>query len=667
MSHLVPRRAWTLLLGVVLSIAGLAPAVAADPLLVTLTSTPNPSYETETFALVATVDPVPEVGTIRVQMQIDGGPWSTYKLADIDPSGTSSMLAGALNHWQTYAFRAQVMGPAGTVLGTSEPIEHVVALRETFATLALDASTYPFRGTPIARVRFPDIGLASAVQVEIQRPNGSRMGSARRATTTPGQTEAVVELPMDATHIPGDYIAVATFSGSGAWGGSRSESVPFRVTAITTSVTLSTPRLSTDTIADYTVTARVAGSGGAIVGVGSVRFTINGKVSESRSVDADGVARLVVDHQVRQRMGQFGIPLDGRHEIRGAYSFRADGGYTNSTSPVLVHFVGPQVGPSGSVAIYGGAEWAASPSITMSVVASDALEGVAHVRIANDPSLDPDGVLRHGETFPYKQTRAWSLDTSPCASCTGERRTVYVQWADHAGNWSSVGSDTIRLDAGPPTVGAPTIEIDAMPLTAGRVPVKLTWSGTDAHSGIGRFELQVNRNSSGWTSVAVADDARLLRTEITAGDRHQFRVRATDRSGHRSSWVSGPAVRPTLVAERAPGTSYVGMWTALSGSRHLGGEARSATSAGAEVTYAFTGRSIAWLGLRGPDQGVARIFLDGTEVWSVDMVASKASPARVAFTWKWKDARPHVLRIVVAGTAGRPAVTIDGFAILQDP
>ena len=47
--------------------------------------------------------------------------------------------------------------------------------------------------------------------------------------------------------------------------------------------------------------------------------------------------------------------------------------------------------------------------------------------------------------------------------------------------------------------------------------------------------------------------------------------------------------------------------------------ASPAVPAGARATFSFTGTSVRWIGLRGPQYGIARVFLDGAFQATVDL------------------------------------------------
>jgi len=97
--------------------------------------------------------------------------------------------------------------------------------------------------------------------------------------------------------------------------------------------------------------------------------------------------------------------------------------------------------PAGSVLINSGASATSSTAATLSLFATDALSAVIAMRLSSN-----------GTTFsaaePYATTRAWTLSTGDGT------KTVYVQFQDAAGNWSSSFSDGIVLDTVAPAISA---------------------------------------------------------------------------------------------------------------------------------------------------------------------------------------------------------------------
>ncbi len=89
------------------------------------------------------------------------------------------------------------------------------------------------------------------------------------------------------------------------------------------------------------------------------------------------------------------------------------------------------VPPTGTVVINGGDTYAASPAVTLTLSAGDALAGVAEMRFAND------GDFFAADWIPYHPFSTWNLPDSDGV------QTVYVQFRDRAGNISETSHDEI--------------------------------------------------------------------------------------------------------------------------------------------------------------------------------------------------------------------------------
>ena len=70
---------------------------------------------------------------------------------------------------------------------------------------------------------------------------------------------------------------------------------------------------------------------------------------------------------------------------------------------------------------------------------------------------------------------------------------------------------------------------------------------------------------------------------------------------------------------------------------------------GAQATITFTGTGISWVGARGPECGIARIFLDGGFVQDFDTYSQTEGPQHTDFTVGGLPAGTHTLTIQVIG------------------
>jgi hypothetical protein len=139
--------------------------------------------------------------------------------------------------------------------------------------------------------------------------------------------------------------------------------------------------------------------------------------------------------------------------------------------------------PIGTISIAGGALATGTALVSVDVPATDAGSGVSQVRLANTGGTNGSGVLNGAgaTTFAYTTPVSWTL------SAGDGTKTVFAQWRDGAGNWSTPISDTIDLDATGPT---------------GNVEI----NGGDATTNIGSVSVDVTATDiNGVTNVRLAN------------------------------------------------------------------------------------------------------------------------------------------------------------------
>jgi len=282
----------------------------------------------------------------------------------------------------------------------------------------------------------------------------------------------------------------------------------------------------------------------------------------------------------------------------------------------------------------------------LTVPASDGGSGPSQVALSNDGT--------NWTTRPYAASQAWTLPA------TNGTRTVYAKWKDAAGNWSAVKTDTIVLDTVAPTVTEPRRGFaPGTPISSGRISLWVPWSGTDATSGIARYELAQSNDGGAWTTISTTltspAASRMLETERT----YAFRARAVDNAGNVGAWATGATFRISRYSEYNQAISYSGPWSTVSNPAYLGGGVKTSSTAGATASLTFTGRSIAWVARTGPDRGQADIYVNGAKVATVDLYSVSPGAQRVVWVGSWTTATSRKVTIRVAGTTGRPRIDLD--------
>jgi hypothetical protein len=221
-------------------------------------------------------------------------------------------------------------------------------------------------------------------------------------------------------------------------------------------------------------------------------------------------------------------------------------------------------------------------------------------------------------------------------------------------------------DGRPPVITAPVTQLVAPSGVTGGAPVLVSWSGRDSASGLYGYTLQMSRNGGAWTSIALATrTATKYRRVLAYSGTYRFRVRARDKAGNWSNWAYGATLRASSFGDTYPYIRYYGGWSTETSVAWSGGSARYATTAGALARFTFSGYGVAWVARRGPDRGIAQVFLDGVLTTAVDLRASALEPPTTVFARRWSLLGTHTVLIKVLGTAGRPRVDVDAFLVLR--
>ena len=120
----------------------------------------------------------------------------------------------------------------------------------------------------------------------------------------------------------------------------------------------------------------------------------------------------------------------------------------------------------------------------------------------------------------------------------------------------------------------------------------------------------------------------------------------------------------TSVENTSPSVSYSGAWELGNTDRPWsGGTAAVSTAALARATLTFTGTGVSWIGFRGPQAGIARVFLDGALVTTVDTFAGEEELEAPLFTAGGLANAAHTLTIEITG--GRNPNAINNYIVVD--
>jgi hypothetical protein len=130
-----------------------------------------------------------------------------------------------------------------------------------------------------------------------------------------------------------------------------------------------------------------------------------------------------------------------------------------------------------------------------------------------------------------------------------------------------------------------------------------------------------------------------------------------------------PAPVVSHLQDTDPDISYSTGWTGGDISKPWsGGSATVSSAPGAQATLTFNGTAISWVGARGPDTGIARVFLDGVFAGDVDTYSPNLKIQGPVFTATGLADANHTLTIQVMGKNGAStgtAIWLDAFDVTR--
>ncbi|MFL5680216.1 MAG: hypothetical protein ACJ77B_06410 [Chloroflexota bacterium] len=615
----------------------------------TLTSSVNPSIWPDTpTELIATVTPAPDRGFVEF-CRVDGG---CGQIRNLDRNGVASLV---INHpipsedlyavfggrpyyaestseviTQTSLRRPEIRVSASEM---AVPIGHPVGVGAEIAFGDVDGGTLTLEDELTGRIVASQVQPAPALfdclqmwEPGVHRIRASYTGNGGYVLPSTAFVDVLVAKDQPVQHGPG--LNVTLYMGE-----------PYCVSLMTP------PTTSVYFVHDPIVTLEARASG--------LKTYTHVRVSNSGDIGPDW-------QLVHGKTFDYGVPFDwslvdpanGREDADGQielhYQLEDTEGVWTSGDFAAVWWLDRQP-PSGDVDVADGASVVRSRNVVLDVSAADALSGPAAVELSNDGSS--------WTTRAYAPTQTWVL------SSTSGTKTVWVRWRDAAGNLSAVKTDTIVLDTDAPSATAPARSLVAgSTVDAGKLPVRLTWSGADATSGVARYELAQSTDAAAYATVSSSLTTGAVTRALAPGHTYRFRTRAIDKAGNVGAWATAAAFTLSAAQESSLRLTWTGAWHAGSSTGYWGAADRYATAAGATAKVAVTGRSFAWIGAVGPSRGSARVYVDGVLVKTVSLYAPMSASRRVLFATTWATSATRTVVIIVVGTAGHPRVDLDAVA-----
>ncbi|MFI8811185.1 N-acetylmuramoyl-L-alanine amidase [Streptomyces sp. NPDC055082] len=245
--------------------------------------------------------------------------------------------------------------------------------------------------------------------------------------------------------------------------------------------------------------------------------------------------------------------------------------------------------------------------------------------------------------------------TSARATLAAGSHKVQVRATHQSGRTSLSTTATVVADRTPPAFPAgPSLSLRTGTVSTTAVPLTLKWKATDAAS-LKEVRLTApTAKTYGPTTVSASHTAK-------SGVATAWRMTAYDRAGN----TAAALVTGTPVILKESSAKKSGSWSTKSSSHYLGGKSYASSTRNAALTWTFTGRSVAWVVSRASTSGIAYVYVDGVKVATVDLKSSSTKYRDAIWTKSWSSSAKHTVKIVVAGTKGRPTVTTDGLVHLK--
>jgi hypothetical protein len=263
------------------------------------------------------------------------------------------------------------------------------------------------------------------------------------------------------------------------------------------------------------------------------------------------------------------------------------------------------------------------------------------VFVAAPASAVTDTGLTLGTSYTYRVTtvdrRGLLAESSPTRSLTSAG--VSVSFTDPTSTGSAGGPFYVTFG---PAAG-PTIRYSATyrPTTTGSYSPWMT-------NAAGSARVFGRPASSG-----------VAATTVTPGSTYQFRASAVDSFGNKTgTTTSGSAVVPW---DQTKATLFGGR--NLSQAEDYFGTVRVLNAAGHYAKIAITGNRFQIIGQRCATCGVFDVFEGSTRIATVDSRAASTQFRVVLFTRTYPTVVARTVTIKARGTAGRPNVVLDGFAV----
>jgi hypothetical protein len=169
------------------------------------------------------------------------------------------------------------------------------------------------------------------------------------------------------------------------------------------------------------------------------------------------------------------------------------------------------------------ARWVNSRTVSISLSGTTSAAPLNGYVLTHDFDVPETGWLPASNGQVINTTRTFNSDGD---------HPLYLFLRDTNEQRARIFRTNVGIDTTPPTAS-----MTALAATSSTA-IPLAWNGSDIHSGVAHFDVEVRVGTSGaWSRIATATTARSITyNAATRGRTYYFRVRATDKVGNVGSW-----------------------------------------------------------------------------------------------------------------------------------
>jgi hypothetical protein len=369
---------------------------------------------------------------------------------------------------------------------------------------------------------------------------------------------------------------------------------------IAPTVSLTAPPANNTVAGTVTLTATASDN----IGVAGVQFLLDG--------NALGAEDTTSPYSLAWNSAS-GSVANGPHTL--AARARDTSGNTATTTPINI--VVDNQAPTGSIIINGGAAATNSTTATLTLSATDALSSVTQMRFSNNGTS-------YSTAQAFAASATWTLTTG------AGTKTVYAQFMDAAGNWSTAVTDTIVLDTTAPTISART----ATNITG--TSATITWTTNEAATSQVEYGLTTSYGSITTIDQTLVTAHSIAITGLTPNTTYNWRVRSKDAAGNEAI-----SANSTLTTAAAPDTTNPTV--------ALTAPAVNAIIAGTVTLTATASDNVAVAGVQ--------FLLDGNPLGAEDTTSPYSLSWNTASGALATTSGPHTLAARARDTSGNTATT----------